>query len=99
MGIHDYDRAVPRLSVEVAELWGLAQVLNAQGNATAEAAALPATESGNGKVDAALSQLASRWSAQTQALGELVTSMAVAIGAAGVNYAETDQQTAVGFKE
>jgi hypothetical protein len=90
---------VPRFSVEVAELWGLAEVLNASGRATSEAATLPSIESGNGQVDAALSQLASRWSAQTQALSELVTSLAVAIGAAGVNYAETDQQAAAGFKK
>jgi uncharacterized protein YukE len=96
---HDYDRAVPSFSVAVAELMGLAQVLNAQGHATSEAAALPGQESGNGEVDAALSRLTSRWSAQTEALSELVTSLAVAIGAAAVDYAETDQQAAAGFRK
>jgi uncharacterized protein YukE len=85
--------------VEVADLWGLAQVLNAEGSATSEAASLPSTESGNGQVDAALSQLASRWSAQTSALADLVTSLAVAVGGAAVSYAETDQQMAAGFKK
>jgi uncharacterized protein YukE len=90
---------VPSFSVEVAELYGLAQVLNAERNSTTAAAELPLAESGNGPVDAALSQLTSRWSAQTQALSELVTSLAVAIGAAAVDYAQTDQQTAAGFKK
>jgi hypothetical protein len=84
--------------VEVAELYGLAQVLNGQAQVTAEAAVLPVTETGNDEVDAALSRLAGRWSAQTQALGESVTGVAVAIGAAAIDYAETDQQVAAGFK-
>jgi hypothetical protein len=89
---------VPSFSVEVAELYGLAQVLNAEGSSTPGATVVPQAESGNAQVDSALSQLIGRWSAQTEALGEVVTSLAVAIGAAAVSYADTDQQTAAGFE-